>query len=134
MSGCLLRICWIVLHAAGSKRWGGVVDVPQEILNEFAVKNTYITHGEAMGPLLALYFNETTFKDSLTLFFIDNMGALSASVCGHSRVEDLALITYTFQLFSAKHRCSPWFEHVDSAANISKVVHAKALQTPWQSS
>ena len=119
VSGCLLRICWIILQYQHNKQWGGVVDVPQSVLEAFKVKETYITHGETMGPLLALYFNEDAFKNSLSMFFIDNMGALSASVCGHSTAEDVATIAYTTQLFLARLRCAGWFEHVDSDANIA---------------
>ena len=78
----------------GHPKWGELCDIPAEVLQEFPVKETYIMHAEAMGPLLALLKIPTVFANNGMFFFIDNMGALSCSVSGHSTAEDVADICF----------------------------------------
>ena len=59
------------------------------------------------------------FQDTKPVCFIDNMAVLSALVVGNSRVLDLSLPVYTVAMRSTMLNCSPWREHVDSAANIA---------------
>ena len=82
-------------------------------------KDTYIALGEALAPTLAIKFHPNEFRDTLPIFHIDNMSVLSALVLGNSKVIDLSIPTYTAALYAIKLRCCPWWEHVESAANVA---------------
>ena len=89
------------------------------MLASFKEKTTYIAQGEALAPLLALWYEQALLSNCHVLFFIDNMGCLSALTSGSSSVADFSPILHAFWMLAAKMRVRPWFEHVDTHANPS---------------
>jgi hypothetical protein len=93
--------------------------VPPAVFASFKERSTYIAQGEALALLLALWYEQELLSDCHILFFIDNMGCLSALTSGSSSVADFSPILHAFWLLAAKMRARPWFEHGDTHANPS---------------
>ena len=51
------------------------------------------------------------------IFFIDNLGTLSAMITGRARIADFGAVVHAFHLSVARLRSTSWFEHVESPAN-----------------
>ena len=113
----VVKICWLIFD--GPRRVGGVVTVPDRVLRSFGARKQYIAQGEALAPLLALYFHGESIKNTSVTFFIDNMGVLCGLTVGSSRVADLGTVLHGATLHAAKLNMLVWWEHVDSAANPS---------------
>ena len=95
----------------------GVVKVPDRVLASFQKRKQYIAQGEALAPVLALHFHGEVFRNTSTLFFIDNLSVLSGLTVGSSRSADLAAVLQAATLASTRLNALLWWEHVDSAAN-----------------
>ena len=108
--------CWVTDVALG-KVWGAVVAVPDWVLRSFHRRATYIAQGELFGPMLALYWFQAEMRGADLMFFVENLGVLSAAVSGRSTVADVNAPLGGLHLWLAELRCSAWWEHVDSKAN-----------------
>ena len=94
-----------------------MVDVPPAVLLSFTERRTYIAQGEALAPILALWFHAEVFRNADVTAFIDNFGVLAALTAGRSRVMDFASLLLVWELLLARVGASCWLEHVDSGAN-----------------
>ena len=115
----VVQVAWIVLDTTHGVSEGGFLVVPDEVIRSFQHRDTYIAQGEAFGPLLAVYFHRHILEKSHTIFFVDNLGVLSALITGHARVADFGTIVHAFHLSMACLKSTCWFEHVESGANPS---------------
>ena len=91
--------------------------MPDAIVHSFADRHTYIAHGEAFAPLLALYHESEALRGHSVSWFLDNLGVLSAFCTGSSTVADFGCLIHACLLRFAALQIAAWFEHVDSAAN-----------------
>ena len=91
--------------------------MPGEVLQSFQERSTYIAQGEAFGPLLAVHFHADILASSHNIFFIDNLGVLSALISGRARIADFGCVIHAFHLRIAHLRSTCWFEHAESPAN-----------------
>ena len=113
----VVQVSWIVLDAACNVKLGGFTVVPDAVLRSFAERHTYIAQGEAFGPLLAVHFHSDILTCEHLIFFIDNLGTLSAMITGRARIADFGAVVHAFHLSVARLRSTSWFEHVESPAN-----------------
>ena len=113
----VVQVCWIVLDMACNIALGGFTVVPDAVLRSFEERHTYIAQGEAFGPLLAVHFHCDVLTCAHLIFFIDNLGTLSAMITGRARIADFGAVVHAFHLSVARLRSTSWFEHVESPAN-----------------
>ena len=113
----VVQVSWLILDTAGSIAVGGFTVVPDHVLQSFQERSTYIAQGEAFGPLLAVHFHADVLACSHNIFFIDNLGVLSALISGRARIADFGFVIHAFHLSIAHLRSTCWFEHVESPAN-----------------
>ena len=69
-----MRLCFLVLPRDGRPGAGGIVTLPQEVLESFDARATYIAMGEALAPLVMLYACPDHFQQQRVLLNVDNMG------------------------------------------------------------
>ena len=112
-----VQVCWIVLDSSSNVALGGFTVVPDVVLRSFEERHTYIAQGEAFGPLLAVTFHRNILTCSHLMFFIDNLGTLSAMITGRARIADFGAAVHAFHLSVAWLQSTSWFEHVESPAN-----------------
>ena len=112
-----VHLCYVILSDTVSK--AGIASFTQNHLDSMSDKDTYIAHGEAFAPLLAIYHEHHILAGSSTLWFLDNLGVLSCYSKGSSVVADVGCVVHAALLSMAKHRIYSWYEHVDSKANIA---------------
>ena len=93
--------------------------MPDEVLLSFVTKKTYIAHGEALVCLLALWTERALFRHCSVLWLIDNLGVLSCLCKGSSNVADFGCIIHATLLAVAGLNSLAWFDHVQSADNLS---------------
>ena len=98
-------------------RSGGVAVLSDHILESFDIKKTHIGHGEAFAVYFAFTHEIRNLARADVLWFIDNLGVLSALCKGSSKSLDLGCITYGSLLLTAAHDILLWWDHVESAAN-----------------
>ena len=112
-----VQVSWLILGSADGIAVGGFAVVPFSVLQSFQERHTYIAQGEAFGPLLAVHFHTDLLRSAHNIFFIDNLGVLSALVSGRARIADLGTVIHAFHLSMAHLDSTVWFEHVESPAN-----------------
>ena len=81
--------------------------MPQEVLSAFLHRGTYVAHGEAMAPLLAVFHHPWMFANADVLAFIDNLGICSA-LCGMAHNPDIGTILQVLHLWLADLDASLW--------------------------
>ena len=113
----VVRVCF--LAAVKGELIGRTCLIPNYILRSFGERQTYIAQGEALAPLLALLTIPDILKGSHILWFIDNLGVVSAFITGKAKIADFSNLVHIFHLHAVKLRTTSWFEHVDSCANPS---------------
>ena len=112
-----VQVSWLILDSASNVAEGGFTIVPPSVLHSFQERHTYIAQGEAFGPMLAVHFNTDLLANAHILFFVDNLGVLSALISGRARIADLGTVIHAFHLSLAHLHSTVWFEHVESPAN-----------------
>ena len=65
-----------------------------EILASMTQKQTFIAHGEAFTPFLAVYDEAEFLRGKAVLWLIDNMGVLSCFCKGSSVAADISCIIH----------------------------------------
>ena len=115
----VVQVAWIVLGTVNGVAEAGFTVLPDAVIQSFEERSTYIAQGEAFGPLLGVHFHSQVLGRSHNIFFIDNLGVLSALVVGRARVADFGTIIHAFHLSLAHLGSTAWFEHVESGANPS---------------
>ena len=90
----VVQVSWLTLDTASSVAVGGFTVVPDQVLQSFQERSTYIAQGEAFGPLLALHFHAGVLACSHNILFIDNLGVLSALISGPA----LQILALSFML------------------------------------
>ena len=114
-----MRLCFLVLPCDGVPGMGGILTLPQEVLDSFDARATYIAMGEALAPLVMLYSCPDRFRQRRVLLNVDNMGVVCGLVSGSSSTVDFGAILTAVHLALASRGCALWTEHVDSGANVA---------------
>ena len=103
------------------------LSVPDAYLRLLLPRKTQINQAEALAVALV----PTALGDALhgcdLLHFIDNQGALSALIKGYSPKEDCSAICCMIHLLHAELQTRAFFEHVESAANLSDAMSREGL-------
>ena len=113
----VVQVSWLVLDTAAGVAEGGFAIVPDAVLHSFQQRSTYIAQGEAFGPLLAAHFHTDLLAQAHNIFFIENLGVLSALITGHARIADFGAVIHAFHLSMGQLHSTCWFEHIESLAN-----------------
>ena len=92
---------WAIDFPSGIKR-GAVTLVPEEFLEAFEGRATYIAIGELCAFPLPIMLWSSAFARSHLLIWSDNLGILSASVAGSSAVFDINAVVAGLHLFLIK--------------------------------
>jgi hypothetical protein len=114
----VVKLAYLVFPSDGHPV-GGMATVPDSILASMARRCTYIAHGEALAPLLALWHEHDLVDHSSLRWFIDNLGVLAALCKGSSVVADFGCVIHSVLLAVAQLHSHVWWEHVDSQANLA---------------
>jgi hypothetical protein len=116
-NGLIVKLCYVLI--AEEYKAAGVAKFSDSIFQSFEDRQTFIAHGEAFAPLLALYSEGQFLQNRSILWFIDNLGILSCYCRGSSLVADVGCIIHASLMLQAKLRTVSWYEHVDSKANVA---------------
>ncbi len=73
----VVSLCYVLLLDSG-QGVGGTAIVPPEVLQSFMDEQTFIAHGEALAPWLALWHEGQHLRGASVVVFIDNLGVLAA--------------------------------------------------------
>jgi hypothetical protein len=82
---------------------------------------TYITQGELLAPIAALYSAPHRFAGRKVIMFVDNSSALSAIINGYSGKPDLARMVNMFHIATTALCIQIWGEWVPSDANVADI-------------
>jgi hypothetical protein len=91
------------------------------LLRNFGDKIQYIGQLEQAIAAAVYWTFDAELEDTCPAHFIDNQGALGALVRGDSSDGPMAALAHECALQHLLLRCTPWFEYVPSAANISDI-------------
>ena len=72
---------------------------------------------ELLAPVIAIRSHPEAFRDRAATYFVDNLSAVSAMVCGASRASDLSKMGLAFSAMSHDLGSPYWVEWVPSASN-----------------
>ena len=64
-------------------------------------------------------FNEPWLRHAVLVWFIDNLGVVSALCKGPSVVYDLGCVIHVLRMMCATRKLATWWGHVDSRATVA---------------
>ena len=108
-----------VLFQSGQRPRAGYGTVPTEVAAQFKTRKNQIFIGELLGALSAVHTCRSQLHGHRLLHFVDNQGALAALISGFSSQDDCCSVACLYQLIAAEAGIRPWFEYVESEANIA---------------
>ena len=115
-TGPTVKICYLLIADTGY-RSGGFATLPDEILDSFDSRDTYIAQGEALAPIFCLIHEKKVVYGASVVCYIDKMGVLASLCKGSSVVADFGCVIHALLIAMVRLNVQPWWEHVDSAAN-----------------
>lgn len=115
----VVTVSFIVLDSSRGLRKGGFCVLPQELLNSFSARETFIAQGEAVAPLFLVKKHSNDLNETDVLLNVDNMGVVCGLISGSSSVCDFACSVNSFHLAMMAKSASLWVEHVPSVSNVA---------------
>ena len=116
--GGVLRLGWLLFDGDVCVV-AGTAAVPDQLLSSWKQRKQQIFPGESLCMLVVPLLHGAHLQDRDAIWFVDNMGALSASIKGGSREVDVHLIALAAASLRTPLAFRPWFEWVDSDSNPS---------------
>ena len=117
--------------ASWRTRSGKVVRVQDSWYNGWQQRETYIAQLELAMVLVALLVEAEKFRGRCGVWFIDNIAALHALCNGDSHQEDLNAMAEAIHAITFSHRCSIYYEWIESEANWADGVSRYGRHDDW---
>ena len=118
--GCVAAIGFIFYYARLDRYFHSylTLSLPQ-LVDLFGTMENYIGDLETLGGGAPYYSLQGMLQESSLIHHIDNQGSLWALVKGDSRSANSARIVHSLAQQQFALRCRPWYEYIESAANIA---------------
>ncbi len=125
-----LRLGWILFHPSFSPT-GGTCQVPDEVLGSWKARDQQIFPGETFCGLLVPWLHPSLLRGQDCLWFIDNVGAVSALIRATSSQEDVHLVAQFASVLGHALQTRIWYEWIDSESNPSDGLSRDGLDDQW---
>ena len=107
----------ILLVDKGRKPLCSTYDVPDEVIDQWRFRTTYIGQGELLAGPLALWIHRKSLQGRDITWYVDNSSAASAMIKGSSPQEDNSEMALIAALQAAALGCRLWVEWIQSDQN-----------------
>ena len=125
-----LILGWVVF-VPGSQPRGWTCTVPPSVISLWKSRAQQIFPGEALCGIAVPTACWEMLSGQDVLWFVDNEGACSALIRGHSGQGDVHVIAQTASLLMCRNNCRTWYEWIDTASNLSDGLSRLGLKDPW---
>lgn len=125
-----LRLGWIIFSRT-SRPTGGTCQVPNEVLDSWKARDQQIFPGETFCGLIVPWLHPDLLRGEDCVWFIDNVGAVSALIRATSTQDDVHMVAQFSSLLGHALQTRIWYEWIDSESNPSDGLSREGLNDPW---
>ena len=126
------RLGFVIFAADASIRPIGMsLDISDDILDRFQVRQTQIDACEALAGVVVPHNVPSFLQGHDIIWYIDNQSACQLLVKGASSVADLSILAAVKQLMFPCLGCRLYFEYVESDANLKGPYTLRQTMNPY---